>query len=127
MEIDHIAINVSDLEGARKFFEEFFEGVSNQKYHNPKTGLQTYFISFDDGSRLELMSRPGIEATTFNPLRGGYIHLSFNVGSKDIVDSLTKKLSEAGYEVLDGPRTTGDGYYESSIKGFEGNIIEITE
>lgn len=127
MKIDHIALNVADLEGAKKFFEDFFGGTANQIYHNPRTGLRTYFITFDDGSRLELMNRPGIEPTSFNPMQGGYIHLSYSVGSKEAVDNLTKRLADTGYEVLDGPRTTGDGYYESSIRGFENNIIELTE
>lgn len=127
MRIDHLAINVTDLEGARRFFETYFGGVANDMYHNPRTGLRTYFISFGDGGRLELMNRPGIDAPSFNPGRSGYVHLSFNVGSKEGVDSLTKRLLDAGYEILDGPRTTGDGYYESSVAGFEGNIIEITE
>lgn len=126
MRIDHIAINVSDLDGARKFFEEYFGGTANHIYHNPRTGLRTYFITFADGSRLELMSRPGMESPVFAPMRCGYVHLSFCTGSKEAVDNLTKRLAEAGYETLDGPRTTGDGYYESSVRGFEDNIIEIT-
>ncbi len=28
--------------------------------------------------------------------------------------------------LVSGPRTTGDGYYESCIVGIEGNQIEIT-
>ena len=127
MKIDHIAINVNDLEGARMFFETYFGGTSNRMYHNPRTGVRTYFITFADGSRLELMNRPGVETTAFNPMRGGYVHLSFCVGSKEAVDTLTGRLEADGFEVLDGPRTTGDGYYESSIRAFENNIIEIVE
>lgn len=59
-------------------------------YNNPRTGLRTYFITFGDGSRLELMNRPGLEPALFNPLQGGYVHLSFGVGSKEAVDNLTK-------------------------------------
>lgn len=132
MKIDHVAINVADLEAARKFFEEYLGGKSNQMYHNPLTGLRTYFITFDgggdNGCRLELMNRPGLEGGA--PRHGGgcgLVHLSFSVGSREGVDRLTKQLAEAGYEILDGPRTTGDGYYESSVRGFEGNILEITE
>ena len=39
---------------------------------------------------------------------------------------LTRELKEDGYQVASGPRTTGDGYYESCIIGIEGNLIEIT-
>ena len=48
-----------------------------------------------------------------------------NLGSKEKVDELTKKLHEAGYEVLSGPRVTGDGYYESCILAFENNLLEL--
>lgn len=126
MKIDHVAINVQDLEDAKIFFEKYFGGKANRMYHNPRTGLRTYFMTFDNDCRLELMNRPGINPTVFNPLDGGLIHLSFALGSKEAVDSLTTCLAKAGYEILDGPRTTGDGYYESSVKGFEHIILELT-
>ena len=58
--------------------------------------------------------------------RTGYIHIAFSVGSKDAVDALTERLKKAGFEVVSGPRTTGDGYYESCIVAIEDNQIEIT-
>ena len=42
------------------------------------------------------------------------------------VDELTQRLVNDGYERLDGPRRTGDGYYESVVLDPEGNRIEIT-
>lgn len=126
MKIDHFALYVRDLESARLFFEGYFNGRSNNMYHNPRTGLRTYFISFPDGGRLEIMSRPEVAAEPFNPYRHGYIHMAFSVGSPEAVDNLTQKLAADGYEVMSGPRTTGDGYYESSIRAFEECIIEIT-
>lgn len=127
MRIEHVAINVEDLEGVKEFYIKFFGATANDMYHNPRTGLRTYFLSFEDGSRLEIMNRPDIVKSEKNTMQAGYIHLAFSVGSKEKVDSLTKRLSEAGYEVLSGPRTTGDGYYESCILGPENNQIEITE
>lgn len=55
-----------------------------------------------------------------------YVHLAFSVGSKAKVDELTEWLEADGYKVISAPRTTGDGYYESCVKGFEDNLIEIT-
>ncbi len=127
MRIDHVALYVLDLEGAKNFFTKYFNGISGEMYHNPRTGLRTYFISFDDGSRLELMSRSEVSTQEFNLYRGGYIHIAFSVGSKTSVDRLTDRLASDGYEILSGPRTTGDGYYESCVRGFENNIIEITD
>ena len=73
------------------------------------------------------MTRPEVEEEEENIYRQGFIHLSFSIGSNEAVNNLTKVLNEDGYQVLSGPRTTGDGYYESSILGPEGIQIEITE
>jgi len=127
MRIDHVALYCLDLEGMKEFFIRYFMGVSNEMYHNPKTGLKTYILSFEgNDARLELMTRPEVENEEENIFRQGFIHLSFSVGSKEKVDNLTKVLNDDGYQVLSGPRITGDGYYESSIVGPEKILIEIT-
>jgi lactoylglutathione lyase len=126
MRIEHVALYVKDLEAAREFFITYLEGEANDGYYNPKTGFRSYFIRFGDGARLELMNKPDM-ADLEKPLaRTGYAHLAFSVGSEARVDRLTERLRAAGYPVLSGPRTTGDGYYESCILAFEGNQIEIT-
>ena len=126
MKIEHVAMYVNDLETARDFFIKYLGGVSNDGYHNTKTGFKSYFISFDDGSRLELMNKPGMTDDEKMLARTGYIHIAFSLGSKEAVDELTERLKSNGYEVVSGPRTTGDGYYESCIIGIEGNQIELT-
>lgn len=126
MKIEHIAMYVNDLEAARDFFIKYLGGSSNDGYHNAKTGFRSYFISFEDGARLELMNKPGLSYPKKEPNRTGYAHVAFSLGSKEAVDSLTLRLKTDGYEVLSGPRTTGDGYYESCIIAIEDNLIEIT-
>ena len=126
MKIEHVALYVNDLEGARAFFIRYFDAISNEGYHNSKTNFRSYFLSFTDGSRLEIMTRPDLTDSGDLLNRFGYAHIAFSVGSKEAVDTLSEKLSADGYPILSGPRTTGDGYYESCILGFEGNIIEIT-
>lgn len=126
MKIDHIAMYVCDLEGARDFFVQYFGARSNTGYHNVRTGFRSFFLSFDDKTRLELMSKSQMTDSEKQRNRTGFIHLSFSIGSKEQVDELTAQLKADGFEVIDGPRTTGDGYYESCIVGFEGNLIEIT-
>ena len=127
MKIDHVALFCRDLEAMRQFFLDYFEAVSNEQYHNPRTGLRTYILTFPNGgARLEVMSRPDtIDADPSKP-HIGFIHVSFAVGSKEEVDAKTIELRDAGYQVISGPRTTGDGYYESCILGPEGIQIEIT-
>ena len=126
MKIEHIAMYVNDLEGARDFFVKYLDGKSNDGYHNKNTDFKSFFISFDDGARLEIMQKPQMEEAEKTLNRTGYIHIAFSLGSAEEVDSLTARFKEDGYEVVSGPRTTGDGYYESCIVGIEGNQIEIT-
>ena len=127
MTIEHIALYVNDLEAARDFFVTFLGGKSNGGYHNRNTDFRSYFISFDSGARLELMTKPGLSDPEKPLNRTGYAHIAFSVGSREKVDQLTGRLRSAGYQVVSGPRTTGDGYYESCIVVIEGNQIEITE
>lgn len=126
MEIEHVAMYVNDLEGARQFFEQYMGAVSNNLYHNKKTGFKSYFLTFGDGPRLEIMNKPDMDDLDKSLQRTGFIHIAFRVGSKEKVDSLTAQMKKDGYEVISGPRTTGDGYYESCIVAIEGNQIEIT-
>ena len=126
MKIEHIALYVNDLEGAKDFFVKYFDAASNEGYHNIKTDFRSYFLSFADGTRLEIMTKPDLTDSGDLLNRFGYAHLAFSTGSKEAVDTLTAKLNADGYPVLSGPRTTGDGYYESCILGFEGNVLEIT-
>ena len=124
--IEHIAMYVNDLEAARQFFMTYLGAASNSGYHNPNTGFRSYFLSFGGGARLELMAKPHTVDREKGLARTGYIHIAFSLGSPEKVDELTARLRSDGYQVVSGPRTTGDGYYESCIVGFEGNQIELT-
>ena len=126
MKIEHIAMYVKDLEKTKTFFEIYLNARANAGYHNPKTDFRSYFLSFDDGARLEIMNKPQMHDSPKALTQTGYIHIAFSVGSKEKVDELTAKLKEDGYEIISGPRITGDGYYESCVVGIEGNQIEIT-
>ena len=126
MRIEHIAMYVNDLEKAKEFFVKYFNATSKEGYHNKTTDFRSYFLSFDDGARLEIMNKPQMSDEEKGLNRTGYIHIAFSLGSKEAVDMLTEKIRNDGYNVISGPRTTGDGYYERCIIGIEGNQIEIT-
>ncbi len=127
MRIEHIAIWTKDLEKMREFYQEFFGLSSNEKYRNPKKSFSSYFLSFENGARIELMHKPEIiEALEKSYPKLGFAHFAISVGSKDKVDLLTERIRENGYEIVGEPRTTGDGYYESVIADPEGNLIELT-
>lgn len=126
MRIEHIVLYVNDLESARRFFVKHFGATSNDGYHNPQTDFRSYFLSFDKDARLEIMNKPKMSDLSKEINRTGYAHIAFSIGSKEKVDTLTAELKADGYEVISGPRTTGDGYYESCIIALEDNQIEIT-
>jgi lactoylglutathione lyase len=128
MRIDHIAIFVSDLEKMKNFYEKYFNAIAGQKYINSKTQFQSYFLTFEQGGRLELMFRPDISASLNDIYQQftGLIHFAISVGSEEKVNVMTEQFRKDGFEILDRPRWTGDGYYESVVLDCESNRIEIT-
>ncbi len=128
MHIAHLAIWVKDLENLKTFYERYFKAQAAAKYLNAQKRFQSYFLTFASGARLELMHRPDIPhmARQSGQEFLGYTHLAMSVGSEAAVDTLTMRLVNDGYQCLDGPRRTGDGYYESVVLDPEGNRIEIT-
>jgi lactoylglutathione lyase len=128
MRIDHIAIFTKDLEKMKKFYEKYFNATAGQKYFNPKTQFHSYFLTFEQGGRIELMFRPDIPTTLDDTYKQftGLIHFAISVGSEEKVNAMTEQFRKDGFEILDGPRWTGDGYYESVVLDCELNRIEIT-
>ena len=128
MRIEHIAIWVRDIEKVKDFYCSYFDGVAGEKYVNPKKQFQSYFIQFENGSRLELMQMPSIpdDQPGTATQRMGLIHFAISTESTQHVDDLTNRLVRDGFQLLDGPRWTGDGYYESVILDPENNRVEIT-
>ena len=128
MRVEHVAIWTHDLERLRHFYETYFAGQAAAKYSNSRKEFESYFLTFADGARLELMQMPTVPLST-NDIEQqftGYIHTAFSVGSREVVDTLTDRLRRDGYRILEDPRTTGDGYYESVVLDSDGNRIEIT-
>lgn len=124
MKIEHIGLWTKDLEKMKAFYNKYFAAESGERYYNPKKQFTSYFLMFSSGSRLELMHREDISKESEESF--GYAHLALEVGDKRGVDELVERLTEDGYDLLNGPRTTGDGYYEAVIADPEGNLIELT-
>ena len=126
--IEHIALWVDDLDGICAFYEQTFGAHVGPRYTNPAKGFESRFLSFGSGARIEVM-----RTTTLSPARHaageqrmGLTHLAISLGSEDAVREVTERLRANGVTVLDGPRRTGDGYFESVILDPEGNRIELT-
>ena len=129
MTLDHAAIWTKDLEKMKTFYVRYFKGIANQKYINKTKGFESYFISFGNGARLELMQRSDIPANandTETVQHRGLIHLAFGAENMAQVDEKADQLRQAGYRILSGPRITGDGYYEFETLDPENNRIEVT-
>jgi lactoylglutathione lyase len=126
MRVEHLAVWVAELDRVRDFYAAYFGAVAGSKYINPRKGFESYFLTFPDGgARLELMRVPGLAAAS-GDVRVGLAHFAVATGSESAVDALTSRLRGDGYTVEDGPRWTGDGYYESVILDPEGNRVEVT-
>ncbi|AYE38337.1 VOC family protein [Companilactobacillus zhachilii] len=126
MRIEHVGLFVKDLERTVEFYQTFFDATASEKYHNPVTTFSSRFLTFPDGARLEVGTREDLNRHHEQGYPLGYMHLAMSLGSKENVDNLTKEIAAAGYKHLSGPRTTGDGYYESVVCDPEGNQIELT-
>ncbi|CAB4652832.1 unannotated protein [freshwater metagenome] len=125
MRIDHFALWVQDLEFMRDFYATWFNAASSKLYENPIKGFASYFLTFPDGGRLEIMSRIDVDQRPTHEVLG-YCHLSMSVGGEHRVDELSSQMQASGLHIIDGPRRTGDGYYEAVVLDPEGNRIELT-
>lgn len=92
MRMEHIAMYVNDLYGAKRVFETYFNAKANREYHNKITDFKSFFLSFDNGTRLEIMNKPNLIEQENNIIRTGYIHIVFSVWSKQKVDVITEQL-----------------------------------
>jgi lactoylglutathione lyase len=128
MRIDHIALWTTDMERCKHFYASYFGAVAGAGYVNAVKGFTSCFLNFSDGARIELMKTTTLSPVVMEPgvQRMGLAHFAISVGSAERVDELTRKLRDDGFPILDGPRRTGDGYYESVTLDADGNRIEIT-
>lgn len=129
MKLEHVAIWTDDLEALKAYYQRYFGGIPNAKYTNEKKGFQSYFLRFQSGARLELMSMKSIPANQNDTIQAQYkgiIHIAFGVDSIREVDQKADQLRADGYPILSGPRKTGDGYYEFETLDPDNNRIEVT-
>lgn len=122
--IAHVAIYTTDIERLRAFYIKYFDAKSNEKYQN-KSGFSSYFLTFDNEVKLEIMSHTDLEQRKVADKVTGISHIALSVGSQDNVVSVTDRIVNDGYALLSPPRTTGDGYFESCVVDPDGNRIEI--
>jgi lactoylglutathione lyase len=125
--IEHIALWTTDIERCKAFYASYFGATPGAHYRNAAKGFESCFLSLADGARIEFMKTTTLDPVAIGPgaQRMGLTHFAVSLGSSPLVDALTKRLRDDGYQVLDGPRRTGDGYYESVVLDPDGNRVEI--
>jgi len=122
--IEHVALWVRDVDAVAEFYARHFDARLGARYENPRKGFQSRFLDFGSGARLEIMARTGIDTrASGEPL--GFAHVAIAVGDEAAVDALAARLRAAGVTIVDGPRRTGDGYYECVVLDPEGNRVEV--
>ena len=126
MHIEHVAIWTKDLERLRTFYESHFGAIVGPRYVNTAKQFESYFLRFESGARLEIMQTGSLESAPMERQCCGYAHIAFALGSRERVCEATARLAAAGCPILDGPRVTGDGYFESVVLDPDGNRIELT-
>jgi len=126
--IDHIALWTTDLERSKQFYAKYFGAHAGHEYANPAKGFRSIFLSFEGGARIEVMQTSKLSPVVLEPgaQRMGLTHIAISVGSVEQVDELTRRLNEDGFAIVEGPRRSGDGYYESVALDPDGNRVEIT-
>ncbi len=128
MRLEHVAIWTQQLETLKDFYIRYFGATSNEKYTNVQKQFQSYFLSFESGARLELMTRPDIPENANDTVMAQYlgiIHLAFEVKTMAEVDQKAEELKAAGFPILSGPRKTGDGYWEFETLDPDKNRLEV--
>jgi len=125
MNIEHVAIYVNNLEVEKNFFIKYFGAKASEKYTNFRQDFSSYFLTFDNGSRFEIMHRQSMIDPKKAKYRSGYHHVALNVGGIEDVNTITSTMEDDGVFVVVAPRKTGDGYYASVVEDPEGNEIEL--
>jgi lactoylglutathione lyase len=127
MRIEHMALWTTDIERCKTFYTSYFGATAGTPYVNPKKGFESCFLSFAEGARIEVMKTATLNPVVIEPgaQRMGLTHFAISVDSDQLVDDLSLRLAQDGYQVIDGPRRTGDGCYESVVLDPDGNRVEI--
>jgi lactoylglutathione lyase len=123
--IEHIALWVRDIDAVAAFYARYFDARIGALYQNSRKGFESRFLQLGAGARLEIMKRLDIDKRAASE-QLGLAHLAITVGDEAVVDALAARFAAEGVAVIDGPRRTGDGYYECVVQDPEGNRVEVT-
>lgn len=122
MRISNVGMMVKDLEGAKDFFARYF-GAEVHATYEEDDGYKSYIMKFDEGPKIELMTKPAIVDDKKDRNRTGFIHICIKVDSREKLDEVIAGFKADGYEILYEPATVGGK--EVRAITFEDNILEV--
>ncbi len=117
---------VKDLEGAKRFFEEYFDMKVHAVWNEEEKGYYSYILKFDDNptsARIEIMTKPEIVDQKKDKNRTGWAHICIKVDSKEQFDAINARAHADGYEILYEPATVGGKEMRAVM--LEDNVIEV--
>lgn len=124
MRISIVGMFVKDLEKAKDFFVSYFGAQVHAVYNEEQNGFYSYILKFDEGPKLELMTKPEIVDEKKDPNRTGFVHICLKVDSRETLDEITERFKADGYQILYEPATVGGK--ETRAITFEDNILEVS-
>lgn len=122
--VEHVGLWVRDIDAVAAFYERYLGARIGDLYSNPRKRFESRFLEFAGGARLEIMRRADVDGRMKDE-QLGFAHVAIAIGDETAVDALAARLVADGQPPLDGPRRTGDGYYECVVRDPEGNRVEI--
>ena len=126
--LNHIGIYTDDLEATEAFFRKYCGSCeAYDPYENPRSRFRSIKLRYPDGTVFELMNKPGLTSPDTLDTTLGLAHISVSLPSREAVDEMARRLADDGYRVVDGPRMTGDEYYELKAFGPAGLVVEFVE
>lgn len=123
MFIGNVGMFVKDLNGAKKFFEDYFDAKLVATYNEEENKYYSYIMQIGDGPKLEIMNKPEMVDLPNDPNRTGLAHINIKVESVEKRDAIIAKFKEDGYRILYEPATTGGT--ECRAVTFEGIVLEV--
>ncbi|MBC8012333.1 MAG: VOC family protein [Burkholderiales bacterium] len=118
----HTRYRVNDIERSVKFYQDAL-GLTVSRRHTSPRGAQLVFLTTPNSDEeIELCQMPaGAEPVK---VQSDLTHLAFEV---DDLLAFERELKTKGFELSDGPTTTGSGSFIAFIDAPEGYEVELIQ
>ena len=120
--IDHVGLNVPDVQAALAYYDEFMPLVGFMRY------FPTGYVPTDwDGAQIFIY--PSVEVGAHSRLRTGLSHIAFLVPTRDDVHRVHEWAVERGHQILNAPKAFpeyGEHCYATFFLDMHDFMLEAT-